>query len=173
MCPERAFDPSSMPTDTTSGHLIDPSTDLKGRRIVYLATLLAGEDLSNNLLSTSFKPLATNTYAYTWDDSAALEASSVTKASAGNLYYAVVTNTNAAVRYFQVFRRKTIYEPYTLIKEYDFNENPHVVRNERPSKKIIEKLLNPLDPKTYFILTSAGEKKAAVVSKSLRQGKLL
>jgi len=38
-----------------------------------------------------------------WDDSAALEASSVTKAAPGNLYGFVVHNTNAAKRYLQFY----------------------------------------------------------------------
>jgi hypothetical protein len=29
------------------------------------------------------------------------------------------------------------------------------------------------DPKTYFILTKSGQEKSAIISKSLRQGKLL
>lgn len=43
-----------------------------------------------------------------WDDSAALEASSITKPGPGNLYGLVATNTNGAVRYFQLFDSTTV-----------------------------------------------------------------
>ncbi len=43
-----------------------------------------------------------------WDDSAALETSSVTKAGPGNVYGFVAHNTNAATRYFQLFDSTTV-----------------------------------------------------------------
>ena len=44
---------------------------------------------------------------------------------------------------------------------------------DRPLRALRNEKLIIGDPKTYFILTEAGEEKAAVVSKALRQGKLL
>lgn len=44
---------------------------------------------------------------------------------------------------------------------------------DRPLRALRKEKLIIGDPKTYFILTSLGETKAAVVSKKLRQGKLL
>ena len=44
---------------------------------------------------------------------------------------------------------------------------------DRPLRALRDEKLIIGDPKTYFILTEEGEKKAAIVSKSLRQGKLL
>ena len=44
---------------------------------------------------------------------------------------------------------------------------------DRPLRALRNEKLIIGDPKTYFILTKAGEGRAAVVSKALRQGKLL
>ncbi len=44
---------------------------------------------------------------------------------------------------------------------------------DRPLRALRDEKLIVGDPKTYFILTKTGEQKAAVVSKLLRQGKLL
>ena len=44
---------------------------------------------------------------------------------------------------------------------------------DRPLRALRDDKLIVGDPKTYFILTELGETKAAVVSKLLRQGKLL
>jgi hypothetical protein len=44
---------------------------------------------------------------------------------------------------------------------------------DRPLRALRNEKLIVGDPKSYFILTKAGEARAAVVSKALRQGKLL
>jgi len=44
---------------------------------------------------------------------------------------------------------------------------------DRPLRALRDEKLIIGDPKTYFILTKKGEERAAVVSKGLRQGKLL
>lgn len=44
---------------------------------------------------------------------------------------------------------------------------------DRPVRALRNEKLIIGDPKTYFVLTKSGEKRAAVVSKVLRQGKLL
>jgi len=44
---------------------------------------------------------------------------------------------------------------------------------DRPLRSLRKEKLIIGDPKTYFILTKTGEERAAVVSKILRQGKLL
>lgn len=44
---------------------------------------------------------------------------------------------------------------------------------DRPLRALRNEKLIIGDPKTYFILTKTGEDKAMIVSKSLRQGKLL
>lgn len=64
--------------------------------------LISGEDQSNNLLAIIQKPVAVNTYALSTDLSAALEASTVTKASAGNVYKAMgrLDSTYATATYY-------------------------------------------------------------------------
>jgi len=44
---------------------------------------------------------------------------------------------------------------------------------DRPLRALRDEKLIIGDPKTYFVLTKTGEERAAVVSKALRQGKLL
>jgi len=44
---------------------------------------------------------------------------------------------------------------------------------DRPLRELRDEKLIIGDPKNYFILTKAGEDKAAAISKALRQGKLL
>lgn len=53
-----------------------------------MGDLISGEDQTNSVMQTVAKPLAVSTYTYVRDSSAALEASSISKASAGNLYRA-------------------------------------------------------------------------------------
>ena len=62
--------------------------DSIGSLWVTLSSLLAGEDLINNAMQVILKPVAVNTYTPTRDSSTALEASSISKATAGNLYRA-------------------------------------------------------------------------------------
>lgn len=60
-------------------------------------------------------------------------------------------NPQRDVKYFQVLRRKTIEEPFELIKMYDFNDSlsPSFLL-ETPNPELIEKLDRNI-PKTYFI----------------------
>lgn len=75
---------------------------------VSLGTLLSGEDQTNALLSVATKPVAVSTYSPDMDTSAAAEASSVTKASAGVLYGVTFSNANASTRYLQFFNSTTV-----------------------------------------------------------------
>lgn len=70
--------------------------------------LLSGEDQTNNLIAVVEKPLAVSTYTPDLDTSTALEASSVTKASAGVLYGFSASNTNAAGHWIQFFNSTTV-----------------------------------------------------------------
>lgn len=69
---------------------------------------LSGEDQTNTVFQVVEKPLAVATYTPDADTSAAAEKSSVSKASAGNLYGFSATNSNAAVRYVQFFNSTTV-----------------------------------------------------------------
>lgn len=73
-----------------------------------LGDLLSGEDQTNNVLQVVEKPLGVSTYTPDLDTSAALEASSVTKASAGVLYGFTASNTNATGHWIQFFNSTTV-----------------------------------------------------------------
>lgn len=69
-------------------------------------TLIAGEDLTNNVLGTQRKPVASSIYSGIAFN--AVETASVAisvKATAGNLLSVIVTNYNAALRYLQIHNK--------------------------------------------------------------------
>lgn len=66
------------------------------------------EDNSNGVIGIANKPLAVNTYCPDMDTSTALEASSVTKSSAGVLYGFSASNTNATGHWIQFFNSTTL-----------------------------------------------------------------
>jgi hypothetical protein len=70
--------------------------------------LISGEDQTNNVMQVVEKPLAVSTYSPDIDVSAALEASSIPKASAGVLYGFSASNTNAAGHWIQFFNSTTL-----------------------------------------------------------------
>lgn len=90
-------------TTYTDGDATVLQSDINGNLKTHEAMLAAGEDLTNNVQGVVEKPLAVANYAPDEDLSAAAEASSVSKASPGNLYGFVFNNGNAAVRYIQFF----------------------------------------------------------------------
>lgn len=61
-----------------------------------------------NFVQNKEMPDDTATYSIIPYTSAALEASAIVKASAGNLYGFVVTNNNASTRYIQIFNSATL-----------------------------------------------------------------
>jgi len=61
--------------------------DSVGNLNTNLYTALFGEDATNNLIGIQNKPVAVSTYAWSVDKSAALEASTISKATAGNIRY--------------------------------------------------------------------------------------
>lgn len=73
-----------------------------------LDTLLSGEDQTNSVMAVVIKPLGTSTYALSDDQSAAAEASSISKASSGTFFRFMATNIITADRYFQVFDSATL-----------------------------------------------------------------
>jgi hypothetical protein len=83
----------------------DAQLDSRGNLLNSLGTKIAGEDLTNDLLGTQNKPVAVSTYAWSTDISAALEASSVTKATAGVMRYfsGRIDSTHATGTYYVQF----------------------------------------------------------------------
>ncbi len=95
-------DPTALAT-MTEGDVGNVKGDLSGRTIVTLGTLSAGENLTDNLVQVAMKPVATATNTYSRDTSTALEASSIAKASAGNLYRAFgVIDASAATDIYYI-----------------------------------------------------------------------
>jgi hypothetical protein len=83
----------------------DAQLDSRGNLLNSLGTKIAGEDLTNDLLGIQNKPVAVSTYAWSTDISAALEASSVTKATAGVMRYfsGRIDSTHATGTYYVQF----------------------------------------------------------------------
>lgn len=101
-CDETA--PTSATEGRAAGVRITTSRFLK----VSMGDLLSGEDQTNNVLQVVEKPNSVSTYTPDNDTSTALEASSVTKASAGNLYGFSASNTNATGHWIQFFNSTTL-----------------------------------------------------------------
>jgi len=58
-------------------------------------------------------------------------------------------NTQRDIKYFQLFRRETINDPFELIKEYDFDDSiVRTPRTESPDPVLVERLSSA---KTYFL----------------------
>lgn len=87
------------------GDYVNLHTNANGALWVELAGLISGEDQTNGLMQTQLKPTATSTYAGTRDSSSALEASSISKASAGTLveYFGYVDSTAPSDTYYILF----------------------------------------------------------------------
>lgn len=99
---------NASPTARTEGQFGNLQADANGNLNVNIATLLSFEDQGNAVGQVVDKPLSVPTYTPDLDTSAAAEKSSITKASAGNLYSFTATNSNAAVRYLQFFNSTTV-----------------------------------------------------------------
>lgn len=65
--------------------------------------LMAGEDLTNNVMQAVLKPLAGTTYSPTTYTNLGTVTTANIKASTGNVFSISIINTNAAARYFQLF----------------------------------------------------------------------
>lgn len=61
------------------------TTDSLGNQFQTMGTLIEGEDPTNRVMAVVIKPIAASTYAWLTDNSAALEASTISKASLGLL----------------------------------------------------------------------------------------
>lgn len=77
---------------------------------VSLQTLIAGEDITNNVLGVLPKPVASSTYAPSdhTNFGAAAGTGVLIKASAGNVFSVDVTSATTALRYFQLFNQGTV-----------------------------------------------------------------
>lgn len=71
------------------------------------------------------------------------------KNTAARITWAFPTNPQRDIKYFQLFRRETINEPFELIKEFDFDDSFVLTpRKEFPDPVLVEKNNNPI---TFFL----------------------
>lgn len=96
---------NATPTTRTEGQGGPIQTHSDGSIMTYIKSLFFFEDAINSVATTVLKPLSVSTYAPSRDTSAALEASSISKASAGNLIeaYGSIDKTAASGQYYVLF----------------------------------------------------------------------
>ena len=97
-------DPTALVTET-EGKVSNFKGDLSGRLITLNGALQAGEFLdegTRGVMATVRAPLSTSTFAWSLDVSAAYEASSVTKASAGRLRSLDGYNSKTSSQFIQI-----------------------------------------------------------------------
>ncbi len=64
---------------------------------------------------------------------------------ATRLTWSFPPNPQRDIKYFQIFRRKSIEDPFELIKMYDFNDSvTPLVLPETPDKELVEKISSPI-----------------------------
>jgi hypothetical protein len=81
--------------------------NIRGVQFVDQETLMAGENLTNNLIETIQKPVAVSTYSYTVNTSFGSATKANAKSTPGNILTAFCSNANATVRYFQIHNKAT------------------------------------------------------------------
>jgi len=101
---------SSAPT-YANGDASSLQSDVNGNLKQVAATMPVAEDNPNGVYATSFLPLAVSNYAWSADISAALEASTVTKASAGLLRQItgrIDSSAGSATYYLQAYNASSL-----------------------------------------------------------------
>lgn len=103
-------DPTALATET-EGKITNLKTDLSGRLINTLGTLLAGEFLSEGsagVLATARQPLSSSTFAWDQVASTAYEASKVIKGSAGRIRDIRGYNSKGSAQFIQIHDSATL-----------------------------------------------------------------
>ena len=85
------------------GQRVDAQFDARGNLLMSLATGIAGEDATNNVMGVTQKPVMSGVYSVSAAAAWSTAASAGLKAIPGIFFGAYVTNQNAALRYFQIF----------------------------------------------------------------------
>lgn len=68
---------------------------------------------------------------------------------AARLLWSFPVNSQRDIKYFQIFRRASVNEPFELIREFDFDDSEEpVLRGETVNKSLVFKMS---DPRTFFI----------------------
>ena len=102
---------NATPTTRTEGQGGPVQSNSLGAILSDLSTLIAGENVPLNVLGIHPKPIATNDFNQNLDVSGSLEASSISKASAGNLYWVcgrIDATCPTGTYYFQVMNSATL-----------------------------------------------------------------
>ena len=74
----------------------------------YLRYLIAGEDLTNNVLRVAWAPLASSSYSATAFSNFGAAAAANVKGTPGAIVSVAATSINAAIRYLQIHNKATI-----------------------------------------------------------------
>lgn len=94
---------NATPPTLADGGTVGFQGDAAGNLKVYLASLLSGEDTTNNVLGTVRKHPIVSTYSTSTSTSFGTATTANAKNTAGILKGFYVTSINAALRYFQIF----------------------------------------------------------------------
>lgn len=87
------------------GHSASLAIDTNRNLKVSLGTLLGGEDLTNNVMGVTQKPIAASTYSPLLYSEITQVTKANIKSSPGNVLSFYISNVNAAVRYFQLHNK--------------------------------------------------------------------
>ncbi len=85
------------------GQRVDAQFDSRGNLLTSLATGIAGEDVTNNVLGITQKPVLSSAYTVSAAVAFGTVAAANLKAIPGIFFGVYATNQNAALRYFQIF----------------------------------------------------------------------
>lgn len=85
------------------GQRVDAQFDIHGNLLTSLATGIAGEDATNNVMGITQKPVLSSAYTVSVATAFGTSAAANLKAIPGLFFGVYVTNQNAALRYFQIF----------------------------------------------------------------------
>jgi len=115
--------------------------DLESDGVVAISFLVSSQDSPARMVvcTESVPPPPPSDFNIAWDY----------KNTAARITWAFPPNAQRDIKYFQLFRRTTINEPFQLIKEYDFDDSVvKTPRNETPDRPLVEKLANP---RNYYL----------------------
>lgn len=95
-------------TARTTGQFGNLQSDINGAMQVNNYTLAAGENQTLDVQAVQIKPSASATYSATSTSNLGAATAANLKGTTGNVFSCYATNTNAAVRYFQIHNKATI-----------------------------------------------------------------
>lgn len=126
-------------------------------RSIVLVEVSAQDEDTNNVIAVTFLVASKNSPEIVVDCSEAVPPPSVADLSIDwdfdkdkpRLLWAFPNNPQRDIKYFQIFKRTSIEEPFTLLKMYDFNDSQTPANsNEDVDPILIEKMSSP---KNYYI----------------------